>query len=191
LTGEINNTGAAIMTNAKTSYRAGIELVSYYQPVKFFLWKINSTFSTNKILNYTEFIDDWDTGVQRQKAIGLTNISFSPNIILTNELHFTIIKKIKISAITKFVSKQYLDNSSNDNYILKPYSTTNLNFSYQLQCKAISQIEFFFYINNIFNTRYESNAWLYRYYEEGIEKFQDGYFAQAGINVLGGIKMRF
>lgn len=191
LTGEINNTGAAIMTNAKTSYRAGIELVSYYQPVKFFLWKINSTFSTNKILNYTEFIDDWDTGVQRQKAIGLTNISFSPNIILTNELHFTIIKKIKISAITKFVSKQYLDNSSNDNYILKPYSTTNLNFSYQLQCKAISQIEFFFYINNIFNTQYESNAWLYRYYEEGIEKFQDGYFAQAGINVLGGIKMRF
>jgi iron complex outermembrane receptor protein len=36
LTGEINDVGAAIMTNVPQSYRTGIELIASYKPVSFF-----------------------------------------------------------------------------------------------------------------------------------------------------------
>jgi iron complex outermembrane receptor protein len=46
-------------------------------------------------------------------------------------------------------------------------------------------------INNIFNEKYETNAWVYRYYYEDKEYMMDGYFPQAGINFLAGINLRF
>lgn len=191
LTGEINSVGAAIMTNVDKSYRTGIELISTYRPVKFFLWNIKGTFSINKILDYTEYIDDWDSGTQRVNHLGTTDISFSPNIVASNEFVFTPVANFNISLATQFVSRQFIDNSSNKDYSLKPYCVSNLNFSYCLHTKTVSDIEFFFRINNLFNAKYESNAWIYRYYLNGSEYCQDGYFPQATINFMGGVRLKF
>lgn len=191
LTGEINSVGAAIMTNVDKSYRIGIELISAYRPVKFFLWNIKGTFSINKILDYTEYVDDWDSGIQRMNHLGQTDISFSPNIVASNEFVFTPLTNFNIALSTQFVSRQFIDNSSNKNYSLKPYCVSNLNLSYCLHTKAVSDIEFFFRINNLFNAKYESNAWIYRYYLDGRECYQDGYFPQATINFMGGVRLKF
>ena len=122
--------------------------------------------------------------------LGTTDISFSPNIVVGNEFIFTPIKSFNIGLATKFIGKQYIDNSSNENYILKPYTITNLNLSYQFkECKNF-KVSIFFIINNIFNTKYESNAWLWKAYVGGVEQFSDGYYPQAGINFFGGIKVR-
>lgn len=191
LTGEINNVGAAIMTNADKSYRTGIELIAAYKPIRFFEWKINGTLSMNKIIDYTEYVDDWDMGGQRVNKLGTTDISFSPNLVLGNEFIVEPIRNFNISLITKFVSKQYLDNSSNDDYIIKPYCVNNLQLSYTIYTRPISEINLFFQINNLLNTKYESNAWLYKYYYNNEECRLDGYFPQAGINFMGGIRLMF
>ena len=191
LTGEINSVGAPIMTNADQSFRTGIEIISQYKPLKWFTWKINGTFSLNKILNYTEFIDDWDSGEQRQYFIGTTNISFSPNIVANNEFIFTPVKNFNISWVTKFVSRQYIDNSSRKEYSIDPYCVNNLQLSYTIHTKPIPEIGLYFQINNIFHAQYESNAWLYRYYLGNAEYRMDGYFPQAGINFMGGITLKF
>lgn len=191
LTGEINEVGASIMTNAKQSFRTGLELVFAYRPVRFFEWKMNGTFSLNKILNYTEYVDDWTTGEQRVRYLGTTNISFSPNIIAGNEFNFYPVKDLYIGLITKFVGKQYVDNSSLDQYQIKPYCVTDLSLRYELHTRPIPTLAFFFRVNNLFNKQYESNAWLYRYYENGVECYMDGYFPQAGINFMGGIEIKF
>lgn len=191
LTGQINDVGAAVMTNVKKSYRLGIELISCYQPVKFFRWDIKGTFSLNKILDYTQYIDDWDTGVQREEHLGTSDISFSPNIVASNEFDFYPLKDFIISLQTQFVSRQFIDNSSNKNYAIKPYCVSNFSISYCFHTKPVADIELFFKINNIFNAKYESNAWIYRYYINGQEEFSDGYFPQAGINFLGGVRVKF
>lgn len=191
LTGEINDVGDNIMTNAPKSFRTGLELAVAYKPVKFFEWHINGTFSLNKILDYTEYVDDWDSGNQRATNLGMTDISFSPNIVAGNEFHFIPVKNFDIALITKFVSKQYLDNSSNDNYIIKPYCINNLHLSYTIETKPISAITLFFDVNNLFNSKYESNGWIYRYIYGGEEFRTDGYFPQAGINFMGGVTLRF
>ena len=191
LTGEINDVGAAIMTNADRSYRTGIELVSAYQPLRWFRWEINGTFSLNKILDYTEYVDDWDNGGQIVNHLGTTNISFSPSIIANNEFVFTPVKNFDISFITKFVSRQYIDNSSRKEYSIDPYCVNNLQLSYTINTRPIPEIGLFFQVNNIFNAQYESNAWLYRYYYGGVEQCMDGYYPQAGINFMGGVKLKW
>lgn len=191
LTGEINNVGAAIMTNAPKSYRTGIELIASYQPCKWFTMKVNGTFSINKIIDYTEYVDDWDNGGQVVNYIGNTNISFSPNIVASDELIFTPVKNFDIAWVTKFVSRQYIDNSSKKEYSIDPYCLNHLQLSYKIHTKAIPEIALFFHINNIFNAQYESNAWLYRYYSDGKEEWMNGYFPQAGINFMGGITLKF
>jgi iron complex outermembrane receptor protein len=194
LTGQINDVGAAIMSNVDKSYRAGIEVVSHYQPNKYFTWNFNTTLSANKILDYTQFVEtydeNWEFLSMTEENLGTTDISFSPNIVVGNEFIFTPIKSFNIGLATKFIGKQYIDNSSNENYILKPYTITNLNLSYQFkECKNF-KVSIFFSINNIFNAKYESNAWLWKAYVSGVEQFSDGYYPQAGINFFGGIKVR-
>ena len=46
-------------------------------------------------------------------------------------------------------------------------------------------------LNNIFNEKYESNAWVYRYYENDIELAESGYFPQAEFNFMFGINLKF
>ena len=191
LTGEINDVGAAIMTNVDKSYRLGIELVSAYRPIKYFTWNIKGTFSLNKILDYTEYVDDWDNGGQIVKHLGTTDISFSPNIVASNEFIVTPVDNFNISLTTQFVSRQFIDNSSNKLYSIKPYCVTNLNLSYCFHTKPVKDIELFFRINNLFNAKYESNAWVYRYYYEGTECYMDGYYPQATINFMGGVRIKF
>lgn len=192
LTGEINDVGAAIMDNVENSYRMGAELAVAYNPVKFFIWRINGNFSRNRILNYVNFVDNWDDGSQEEEFLGNTPISFSPNVVLANDFTFTPIKRLELSLITKFVSRQYLDNSGNETYCLKPYTYTNLRISYTfLFARFAQELELFVQANNLFNAKYESNGWIYSYYY-GNSRFADAaFYPQAGINFLGGIRLRF
>jgi iron complex outermembrane receptor protein len=195
LTGQINDVGAAIMTNVKNSYRLGVELVTNYQPVKFFHWKIARTFSFNKIKNYEHFMEEYD---ENWNYLGLkstfmknSTISFSPMVVVTNIFQFYPFKNFGVNLTTQFVSKQYLDNSQDNRYILKPYCVNNLNLSYDIPIIKKLNLSLFFSVNNIFNTKYESNAWVWRAQVGNKEEYEDGYFPQAGINFLGGVKLRF
>ena len=190
-TGELDQTGDPLMTNVDKSYRVGIELSAAYKPVRFFTWHINGGFSINRILNYTHYVEDWENGGYVEQQIGNTPIAYSPNIVLGNDFTFTPLKDFNISLITKFVSKQYLDNSGDATYILKPYTYTNLRLSYTFHFKALKDLELFLNVNNLFNTKYETNAALYEGYYGGEISYDPYYFPQAGINFLGGVRVRF
>lgn len=192
LTGQLNDVGAAIMTNVGKSYRIGAELAIAYQPVKFFTWHFNGNVSRNRIVDFVNYVDNWDSGEQIAEHIGNTPISFSPNVVLANDFTFTPLKNFDISFTTKFVGKQYLDNSGNDDYCLKPYSYSNLRISYTFEFgKLAKSLELYFQVNNIFNAQYESNGWLYNYYYSGNRYADAGYYPQAGVNFLGGLRLRF
>lgn len=190
-TGELDKTGDALMANVEKSYRAGIELSAGYKPVRFFTWHINGCFSINRIVDYVNYLDDWDNGGQIVQHLGNTPISFSPSVVLGNDFTFTPLKDFNISFVTKFVSKQYMDNSGDDTYCLKPYSYSNLRLSYTFHFKCLKDLELFCYVNNIFNAMYESNAWIYTYSYESVKGYDTGYFPQSGISALGGVRVKF
>ncbi len=191
LTGEINDVGAPIMVNVDKSFRTGIELQAGVQIVKNLQWNGNATFSSNKIKNFTEYVDNWDTWGQEQYDLGTTDIAFSPNIVANSQLVFSPVKNLNLSFISSFVGKQYIDNTSNDDRILNSYFVNNLKADYNFKTNLFEEITLHLMVNNLFNEVYESNAWVYSYIYEGNRSKMDGYYPQAGTHFMFGIDFKF
>ncbi|OQY00138.1 MAG: hypothetical protein B6I24_00615 [Bacteroidetes bacterium 4572_128] len=187
-TGKINNVGSAIMTNVDKSYRQGIE-IDFASKYKKISWNWNATFSENKIENFTEYVDDWNNGGQISIDLGETDLAFSPNFIFSNDLSYQI-KNFKCSILSKFVDEQFIDNTSNKNRKLDDYLVHDLKFNFKKKINDF-QIDIFILVNNFFNEKYETNAWVYRYFYGGEENELNGYFPQAGRNYLIGITVKF
>lgn len=190
-TGKVNNVGAPIMTNVDKSYRAGVEFIAGIKPNNYFEWNFNASLSQNKIMDFTEYVDNWDTWGQESKYLGKTDISFSPNIILKNNLNLQLNKNFEIALQSQYIGRQFIDNTSNLNRSLDPYFISNLIVLYNPEIKGLKELTISFRINNLFDEPYESSAWVYRYITGGKEYSMDGYFPQAGINFSTGISLKF
>jgi iron complex outermembrane receptor protein len=191
LTGEINDVGAAIMTNVDNSYRLGLEVSTGFKVFEKLTIGANATISQNKIMDFKDYTDNWDTWGQEIDTLGTTDLAFSPNVIVNGNISYEIFKNFKTSFISKYVGKQYIDNTSSNSRSIDPYFVNDLKFTYTLKTKSVKEIGFNLLISNLFNHEYESNAWTYKYSLGGERYIMDGYFPQAGINVIGGISLKF
>jgi len=191
LTGQINNVGNPIMVNVDDSYRAGAELQAGIKILPNLEWHGNATFSRNKIKNFTEYIDNWDTGSQKSFDLGTTDIAFSPNIIANSQLLFIPSKSMEIQFISSYVGKQYIDNTSGEDRMIEPYFVNNLQIGYSFKTGFFQKIKLRFMVNNLFNEKYESNAWVYSYLFNGERYKMDGYFPQAGRHFMIGADIKF
>jgi iron complex outermembrane receptor protein len=191
LTGQINDVGSAIMTNVDKSYRAGIELIAGMKFLKRFQWDANATLSRNKIENFTEYVENWDTGELDVNHLGTTDIAFSPWLTANSTLTCNLPGNFDVNLITSYVSKQYVDNTMSNDRKIEPYFVNNLRFDYLLKQSLFKEIKFHLLINNIFNTLYESNAWVYSYIYNNQRYKMDGYFPQAGTNFLFSVNVIF
>jgi iron complex outermembrane receptor protein len=198
LTGEINDVGSAIMTNVKDSYRLGVELSGSIKPTSWFLWDVNATLSQNKILDYTGYVDNWDywsdpdsEPYQVEEELGTTDLSFSPALMFNSKLDFEPLKDLHLSLVSRYVGKQYIDNTSSEERILDPYFINDFRISYAFYPKFMDEIALQFQVSNLFNVEYESNAWIYRYFYEGEEGVIDGFYPQAGAHIMAGVRLRF
>jgi iron complex outermembrane receptor protein len=191
LTGEINDVGSAIMVNVDKSYRRGIEIYGSFQILDNLNWAANATLSQNRIIDFTEHVDDWDTWSQEAYDLGETDIAFSPYLIASNSLVVNPVKNMDLALISKYVSDQFIDNTSSEERKLDAYFVNNVRISYQFSLKEVEKLELSLLINNIFSVEYETNAWVYSYQYDGERYTMDGYFPQAGINFLAGASIRF
>jgi iron complex outermembrane recepter protein len=191
LTGEINDVGAPIMVNVDDSYRAGAELQAGIIVTQNLQWQGNATFSRNKIENFTEFVDNWDTWGQEAFYLGTTDIAFSPNIIANSQLLFEPARNLRLEFISSYVGKQYIDNTSSDDRSLDAYFVNNLRAGYTFRSNTFKEIVFRVAVNNLFNEMYESNAWVYSYILGGERYKMDGYYPQAGRHFMLGIDFKF
>ena len=196
LTGEYNDVGTYKTKNVKDSYRMGAEITAGVTITDWLRWDMNVVASRNKILNYHQYIDLYDdqdnwNWMGQDSVEGTSTIAFSPSITAMSLFTFDI-AGFTATIQTNVVGKQYLDNTEDENAMLRAYSTTNLNLQYQLPI-ANSQwpdIRLLCQINNIFNAKYANNG--------GAEasRFMDDsrccwYYAQAGINVHAGFVVEF
>ena len=191
LTGEINNVGAPVMTNVSKSYRQGIELESGIQILKNLNWYGNLTLSRNIIPVFVDYTDNWDTWVQDQEILKNKTISFSPSIIAGSVIDYNPFKNFHFGFNTKYVGKQYIDNTQNSERKLEAYLVQNLSLLYTIKNKISKEFTCQFAVNNLFDKKYETNAWVYKYNEGGSQHIMDGYFPQAGINYMFKLGIKF
>ncbi len=190
LTGAINDVGAPVMINVPASYRAGIELSAKALLTSNLKWEPSLTLSSNKIKSYTEYIDNWDTWEQIAVEHSNTDLAFSPSLIAGSTINWAVYKGFNVNLLSKYVGRQFIDNTRSSDRQLDPYFVNDLLIRYTLTPGFCKEIGFSLMLNNIFNTEYESNAWVYRYSSENVMQKLDGYFPQAGLNIMLGVTVK-
>lgn len=190
LTGRINDVGAYTRTNIPQSYRAGIELQGAVNLRQWLNISGNLTLSRNKVLDMEEYIDDYDNGGQKLNRYTSADIAFSPAVTGGATIDLIPFKQAGISLISKYVSRQYLDNTSNKNRSLDPFYVQHLRLSYTVRSKKIKEVNFIGQVNNLFNNAYEPNGYTFSYIYGGQQTTENYYFPMAGINYMIGVNIR-
>ncbi|MDP4286158.1 MAG: TonB-dependent receptor [Bacteroidota bacterium] len=189
-TGKINDVGSYTRTNAPESYRAGVELQADTKIAYWITASGNIAFSKNKIKNFTEYVDDYDNGLQKENNYHNTDISFSPDIVGSAAINIIPLKNAEINFQSKYVGRQFLDNTSHISRSIDPYFVQNIRMSYSLLKTIFKEVDFIFQVNNVFNKKYESNGYTYNYIYNGDFTVENYYFPMAGINFMTGINFK-
>ncbi len=190
LTGKINDVGAYTRTNIPKSYRAGIELQGNATLSKWMNIAANLAFSRNKVVDFTEYIDDYDNGGQKTNIYSSPDIAYSPGVVGGATINFIPVKNFEISLLSKYSSKQYLDNTQNENRKLNAFYVQDARIMYTLQKAFLKEVNFIFQVNNIFNKKYEPNGYTFSYIYAGELTTENYYFPMAGTNVMAGVNIR-
>lgn len=192
ITGEINDVGELIRQNVPRSYRAGLELDAQWQPARNFTWSATAAFSENKILDFTEYVDLHDYSGQHSITYDRTNIAMSPDFVGSSEIAYRVSPSLELAWISKYVSRQYLDNTSARVRSLDPFFVNNLRISYTTAYLAAKQIGFTLLVNNIFGTEYSSNGYTWGHLnEDGSRAYYNYYYPQATANFMLGMQLKF
>jgi iron complex outermembrane receptor protein len=190
LTGELNDVGAPLRANVGDSYRLGLEVDAAIKLGSAFIWQPNLAISTNKNIDFVfqrdGILDD----------LGNTNIAYSPGLIIGNKIAYKPSETFQLALLTKYVGEQYMGNIDALSSVLDSYSQTDINISYTLQPKSVvKSIVFSGLLNNIFDAKYVSNGYFFTFDDDfsspgSITTIEGaGYYPQAGINFLIGVKV--
>lgn len=192
ITGMINDVGELIRQNVPRSYRAGLELDGQWQPLRNLTWSAIAALSDNKILDFTEYVDLHDYSDQQAFTYDRTHIAMSPAFVGSSELAYRVLPSLELGLISKYVSRQYLDNTSARVRSLDPYFIHNLRISYSTNYLAAKHIGFTLALNNIFGAEYASNGYTWGHLNEnGSRAFYNYYYPQATANFMLGMQLRF
>jgi iron complex outermembrane receptor protein len=195
LTGAINDVGAYIHTNVAKSHRLGIEVYGAYRFDQKLKLTGGLTLSQNKVAQFNESIDVYlDTlpyYTQQVISHNNTDMSFSPNVIGNVGIEWMPLENLQISWMTKYVGRQYLDNTGNVQRSIDPYNFSNLQINYSIFDKFCKEIQLGLMVNNAFNQLYENNGYTFSYVYGGQTTTENFYYPQAGRNFMARVLLKF
>jgi len=209
LTGALNDVGGAIRTNVPDSYRAGVELDGKVRITSQLNWGITATWSANKIKNYHQFFSNYDDGTLVEESFKKTTIAYSPSLTGASIISYSPVKGGEIAFISKYVSKQYLDNTMNQNpagfniapdnqsnpyaanRYLKSYFTSDVRLRYNFSISQVKNIGLGLQVNNVFSKKYEANGATYPDIEGGNMVNYNYYFPQSPRNFMAILSLNF
>ena len=219
-TGMKSDIGENLTTNIKSSYRTGIELTAAVSPLPWLEFEGNAALSENCLNDFDEVIEDWrdkygDDPVKNADAMqkygidgngdelrtiphkGKTALAFSPSVILNGFVNLRF-GNFKATWHTGYVSRQYLDNSENNDRSLPAYSLSDLSFSYTLPMKkAFNSITIGADFNNVLNARVATSGWVYSAVDEkdgftpDNRYYQIGFIPAAPFSALAHVTLKF
>ncbi len=194
LSGKINDVGAYTRTNVPNSYRTGIELQGKYIFNKWLNASANITFSKNKIKKFTEYLDEyavnWNWVGQKTNFYSSTDIAFSPKTVANGSINIIPVKNAEINLMSKYVSRQYLDNAAQKSKSLNPFYTQDVRLSYLLEGKLLKAASIILQLNNVFSKKYEPNGYSFSYIYGGNLTTENYYFPMAPFNCMVAVNIK-
>ncbi len=192
-TGEVNDVGAYIRENVKKSRRFGVEFTNVLNSKDFY---VNSSLSLsrNLVYNFNETLYDYGADFSQYNIIEnkyvITDLAFSPEVLLNNHFEWKANKFLSFILNSKYVGKQYLDNTSNEKRVLKDFLINDFKIQTNLTNNVLNNLFFKIEINNIFNVKYSSNGYTFGYYGGMDYEVRENYFyPQATRNIMFSISI--
>ena len=203
LTGALNDVGDQIRSNVKNSYREGLEFDGAVKVNSQLTWSVTASVSSNKVKNFQQYLVDYDNNSTVEYTYNKTDIAFSPDVIASSTISFRPVKGSEIAFISKYVSRQNLDNTSNidppgypatdptSNRYLNGYFVNGIRLGYNFRTAWAKNIGLTLLVNNIFSEKYESNGATYPDIESGKVVNYNYLYPQAPVNFLLGLNLKF
>ncbi|MCL2739144.1 MAG: TonB-dependent receptor [Bacteroidales bacterium] len=198
-TGKLSEKGYVLKENVASSYRAGMELAAAWQALHFLRLDGNICLSQNRIQSYTAWVDyydnpsDWNPLPQKQEHYRNVSLAYSPSCTGMARVKVNPWKDGAISIRTKYVGKQFYDNTGSAARALPAYWVGGFRCSQDFGFNGISQATLSFFVDNLFNRKYIDNAWVYRaaFADGSPDYMETGLFPQAEINFSLSLSLRF
>jgi len=190
LSGELNDVGSALRVNLPKSYRTGIEIegsVLIFDQIKKYFGRFsqelkligNIALSKNIIENAPASWLDYATYEKVDSNFRNAPISYSPNYVSSLGFNYTVYfwntvysdhkrlsttkSNLSFRFVTKFVGKQYLDNTGDESRKLEAYNFSELTINYNHVITKKNTLNFKFQMNNLFNQYYANNGYTWGY----------------------------
>ena len=196
-TGALNDVGNVVRINVPNSFRQGVELQGGVEISSRIRWDGNLTLSKNKIEEFDEILYDYVSMIPTVIPITHlnTDIAFSPSVVAASIIGIKVWSNDKNSInfehAAKFVGKQYLDNTSNDERSLPSYLVNDFVVRWSPESERGLSVSLF--ANNILNEMYSANGWTYSYLNGGVDAMvtENYVYPQAGRHGFINIEYRF
>ncbi len=172
-TGALDGAGYPVRANVGKSYRTGLEATALFKLSRTWSWNVNGTWSVNRNKEVAQ------SGVPMMQD---TRIILSPDWIAGSQLAWSPIEGLEAAWLSKFVGKQYLDNTESEAVSLPAYWINDLRLTYEMSLKGVKRIRFSVLASNVFDVMYSSNGYSYG----GTPYF----YPQAGRNLMAMMTVR-
>lgn len=198
-TGKLNDVGYKLMSNVDKSYRAGVELAIGWKPSDVWQLDANTTFSRNRVVDYTVWYEtydnstDWGDAAQLSQHFDEAKLPYSPESMGAFRITWKPIRNLRLMATEKYVGEQYITNTQNDALKLPAYQTTNLSLAYDFRIKGIADASLSLHVINLTSQSHASNGWGYEAYfaNEDPTYTEVGLYPVAPRNYLAKFAVRF
>ena len=205
LTGAVNDVGTPLRKNVDLSFRRGLEFEGQYV-----LWQKdyavanhayferhyvhligNLSLSQNIIPESKVTWQDYGSGIPVDTIYKNAPIAYSPNMVAALGLQGQV-KKWNVAWLSKWVGRQFLDNTGDVSRSLNPYKFSELTVNYTHKFRGGTSLALKAQCNNMFSARYVSNGYTYGYMYGSRDITQEVFvFPQAPRNFLFGLTWRF
>lgn len=199
-TGEYNAIGIALKRNTPQSFRRGIEWDWTWRIAKKVYLSQNMAISQNKIKEFTQFYTVFDSigaYVEDKKVVFKnTTTAYSPSVIAFQSVKYVPKSWLFFEVSGKYVSKMYLDNTSNENLTIPAFFYADFAGGIHLD-KWLKYGKYIlkFNINNFTNTRYSMNGYTYSFFTRrnntDVQTDIPFFFPQATRNYFISLDIRF
>jgi iron complex outermembrane receptor protein len=142
------------------------------------------------VIDFTEFVDDYDDGGQKTFDHSLADIAFSPAVVGGGTLTITPVRNLELALVSKYVGREYLDNTQNEERKLNPFYTQDARAVYTIQKGLLKESTVILQVNNVFNRKYEPNGYTFSYISGGSVNTENYFFPMAGTNFMAGINLK-
>ena len=205
-TGRISSTGYYIKDNVGRSWRRGVEFTFAWKPVRILSVDGNLTLSSNRIKDYTCWLDTYDNATDWNKVLdgqgrvvqtrvdcGTTAMLMSPSITGMARAEVRPFgESFKAGLTGRYVGSQYWDNSGSAERRIPAYCVFDAYAEKVFDIKG-GRISAALFLNNILDREYYADAWVYRaVFANGDPEYrEEGLFPQAPFNLSARLRFEF